>query len=138
MLKFHTDPIADRLSELTILGELRGRERRKFARHFEPIDASAGSVLITEDTLNHFTYFILEGEVDVYVDGEKVASLGPDSVVGERTLLGEVATNAQVVTATPVRALAVDHRVLRALADTHPSIKAALVDTAQRRAGVAA
>lgn len=131
---FTTNPTVDQLGELTIFGGLKGRVRRKLARHFETITADAGTTLIAEGTLNHYTYFILEGEVEVRVCGAVVATLGPDAVVGERTMLGEISTNAGVVCTTPVTALAVDHRALRALADDNPAVMKALVTTAEQRA----
>jgi CRP-like cAMP-binding protein len=130
---FPTDPTVTRLEELSILAALSGRDRRKLARHFQFISVEPGRELIHEGALNHFTYFILNGTVDVRVCGATVATLGADSVVGERTMLGEISTNAAVTAISKVEALAIDHRVLRGVADDHPEIRHAIESVAARR-----
>jgi CRP-like cAMP-binding protein len=64
-------------------------------------------------------YFLSRGAVDVVVDGERVAKVGPDSLLGEGGIsTGEPAT-ATVVTAGRVRYLEFEGVRLRRLLDTH-------------------
>ena len=116
------NPTDRRLAALSLFDGLRARDRRHLAQHAEVLTVPAGQVLIHEDQPNRFTYFVLEGRLDVEVDGELVASVGRDELVGERTLLGTRLATATVRTATECELVVLDHRALRASAEDHPAI----------------
>ena len=70
--------------------------------------------------------FITRGQVDILVDGQKVAECGPGSLVGEIGMsTGDPAT-ATAVCATPVRYLSFDARRLYRLLDTHDDLQDAV------------
>ena len=70
--------------------------------------------------------FIVRGEVDIVVDGRKVAGCGPGSLVGEIGLsTGDPAT-ATAVCATPVRYLGFDTNRLYRLLDNHTELQDAI------------
>jgi len=52
-------------------------------------------------------FLILDGIVDVEVDGEEVAELGPGALIGEMALLGEGKRTASVYATTPTRVVVV-------------------------------
>lgn len=69
-------------------------------------------------------FLILDGVVDVDVDGKVVAELGPGAVIGERALLEGGRRSATVTARTPVRVAvaaedAIDLDRLRVLSDSH-------------------
>jgi CRP-like cAMP-binding protein len=71
-------------------------------------------------------YFLSRGTADVIVDGERVAHVDPDSLIGEIGIsTGEPAT-ATVITASRVRYLEFDGARLRRLLDTHVDLLDAL------------
>jgi CRP-like cAMP-binding protein len=70
--------------------------------------------------------FITRGQVDVMVDGQKVAECGPGTLVGEIGMsTGDPAT-ATAVCATSVRYLSFDSRRLYRLLDTHDDLQDAV------------
>jgi len=115
-------PTERRLASSSLFDGLRARDLRELAPYVESTTARAGQVLIHEDLPNHFTYIVVTGRLDVIVDGETVATVGPDEVVGERTLLGERRANATVTAAVDADVLVIDHRALLVSASEHPEI----------------
>ncbi|MGZ6826621.1 MAG: cyclic nucleotide-binding domain-containing protein [Mycobacteriales bacterium] len=96
--------------------------------------------LIQQGATGYEFIVILEGQVEVVVDGHVVASLGPGDHVGEMALLDGSPRNASVIATTPVRALLVGSREFRALVAQVPSLdrKLLLSLTARLRQAVPA
>jgi hypothetical protein len=67
----------------------------------------AGEALITQGEEGQDLFLILDGVVDVEVDGEEVAELGPGTLIGELALLEGGKRTASVFATTPVRAVVV-------------------------------
>ena len=67
----------------------------------------AGEALITQGEEGQDLFLILDGVVDVEVDGEEVAELGPGALIGEMGLLEGGKRTASVFATTPVRAVVV-------------------------------
>ena len=82
--------------------------------------------LISEQTPADACYVILDGEVEVRVDGKPVAQLSAGSVVGEIGLLESRLRNATVVSATRVTVLHLVAEAFHALISSHPAIRTAL------------
>ncbi len=54
----------------------------------KPVNLSPGETLIQEGLFDQWVYFIIDGDLDVYIKGKKLGSTtGP--IVGERCILGE-------------------------------------------------
>lgn len=86
-----------------------------------PLAFDTGELLIHQGEPSPDAFVIAEGTAEVTIDGELVATLGPDSIVGERGVLtGE--TRAATVTATShlgVQVLSTDR--LRAIIESNPN-----------------
>jgi hypothetical protein len=67
----------------------------------------AGEQLIEQGEEGSQLFLILDGLVDVEVDGEEVAELGPGTLLGEMALLEGGTRTASVWATTPVRAVVV-------------------------------
>jgi Cyclic nucleotide-binding domain len=67
----------------------------------------AGEALIRQGEEGQDLFLILDGVVDVEVDGEEVAELGPGTLIGEMALLEGGKRTASVFATTPVRAVVV-------------------------------
>ena len=89
--------------------------------------------LIRQGVQGYEFIIVLEGEVDVIVDGHVVASLGPGDHVGEMALLDGSPRNASVVAKNEVRALLVGSREFRALVDQVPSLDRKLLISLTQR-----
>ena len=89
--------------------------------------------LIKQGTTGYEFIVILEGEVDVVIDGHVIAALGPGDHVGEMALLDGAPRNANVIAKTEVRALLVGSREFRALVDQVPSLDRKLLISLTQR-----
>jgi Cyclic nucleotide-binding domain len=67
----------------------------------------AGEALMEQGEEGQELFLILDGIVDVEVDGEEVAELGPGTLLGEMALLEGGKRTASVYATTPVRAVVV-------------------------------
>jgi CRP-like cAMP-binding protein len=70
--------------------------------------------------------FVLRGQIDIVVDGRKVAEVGPGSLVGETGISTGEAAMATAVCATPVRYLGFEAGRLYRLLDSHGELQAAV------------
>ena len=69
----------------------------------EPERREAGETLVEQGAEGDELFLLLDGMLDVIVDGEVVAELGPGAIVGERALLEEGVRTATLRTATPAK-----------------------------------
>lgn len=83
-----------------------------------------GRCLVEQGSAGTELFLLLDGALDVEVDGEPVAQVGPGAVIGERTLFegGRRTATLRAVTACRVATAALDQldqQALRDLADSH-------------------
>jgi CRP-like cAMP-binding protein len=89
-------------------------------------DVAAGTTLTRAGEAVEELGFVTRGQVDVVVDGRRIAEIGPGSLVGEVGMsTGDPAT-ATAVCATPVRYLAFDARRLYRMLDAHTDLQDAI------------
>jgi CRP/FNR family cyclic AMP-dependent transcriptional regulator len=94
--------------------------------------------LIHQQTPSDACYVILSGEADVFVKGEKVATITTGAVVGEAGLTGHKLRNASVTSTTPLDLLHIEAEEFTALIERRPALKAALLSrTAEAAAATA-
>lgn len=123
----------DKLAEIPFFDGWTNEELAHVDRVAEWVGYDPLEVLIKQGSTGYEFLVILEGEVDVIIDGQVIASLGPGDHVGEMALLDGKPRNASVVAKTPVRALLVASREFRALVDQVPSLDRKLLVSLTRR-----
>lgn len=79
----------------------------------DEVDVKAGRTLITQGQSGDTFYVLLDGEVDVSVDGKHRATLGPGSFFGEISMLDRGPATATAVTKTPARLMVMSHAQFR-------------------------
>lgn len=102
------------LSKLVMAGAMKPRIRC----------LAAGEVLASQGEPGNSIYLVLDGVVDVCVDGRPVGDLGPGAVLGERAVIETARRTATVTAVTPVKvaevtAQALDIAALQQLAANH-------------------
>jgi CRP-like cAMP-binding protein len=107
------DPKIDQLRHIKLFERCSKDELKLLAHNTDEVDLKAGRTLITEGKLNDTFYLVLDGELEVKVDGNERRHLGPGDVFGEISMLSESPATATVTTLTPVRALVMSHMQFR-------------------------
>jgi len=102
------DPLEDFLFK-TVLANFPPAEVRSFVALGAEGDLPASSILIRENTEIQHLFCVLKGNVDVLMNGNIVAKLGPGRFVGEMSLLTRSQTRADVVASSDAKLLAWTH-----------------------------
>ena len=92
---------AKSLERVPLFAGLSHKDRDKIARWADAIDLPAGKHLLEEGRLPHEFFVIVDGEVEVSHEGERLATLGPGDFFGEIALIEHGRRTASVVTTTP-------------------------------------
>jgi MFS family permease len=88
----------------------------RLARNLIPVSVPGGSAVITQGASGDRFYAIVQGGVEVLVDGSPLTTLGPGGSFGEIALIRDVPRTATVITTTDSRLLALDRdEFLRAI-----------------------
>jgi CRP-like cAMP-binding protein len=90
-----------RLERVPLFAGLSPKEREKVARWADTVDLPEGKHLLDEGRLPHEFFVILEGEVEVLHEGNRLATLGPGDFFGEIALIEHGRRTASVVTTAP-------------------------------------
>jgi hypothetical protein len=91
---------------------------------FERRELDAGEALVHQEDEGRELFLLLDGLLDVEVDGEEVAEIGPGALLGERSLLEGGRRTATLWATTPARVVvippeAIDEAALAELAAAH-------------------
>jgi CRP-like cAMP-binding protein len=92
---------AKSLERVPLFAGLSHREREQVARRADTVDLPAGRHLLDEGRLPHEFFVILDGEVEVTHEGQRVATLGPGDFFGEIALIEHTRRTASVVATSP-------------------------------------
>lgn len=93
----------------------------------------AGTVLAHEGVAGRDAFVILDGSVDVSIEGDVLATLGKDEIVGELSLLLHEPRQASVTAATEVRLLVIEPGRFDVLLEQVPAISRHLLVALARR-----
>jgi CRP-like cAMP-binding protein len=91
------------------------------ARSLEAVSADAGTTIMAQGEPGDRYYAIAEGELEVLVDGVRVATLGRGEGFGEIALLHRVPRTAAVATLTPARLYALEMAPFVEVITGHPA-----------------
>jgi MFS family permease len=114
------------LQKLPIFAPLPAPQLERLASQLVPVDATAGTEVITQGEPGDNFYVIESGSFDVTVDGVRTGELGPGESFGEIALLRDVPRTATVKALTDGRLQALGrHEFVDAVAGHPPSARAA-------------
>lgn len=112
----------ERLRSMPFFGDLDEYDLAQVARWVDEIEAEPGDRMIEQGTMPYELFVIESGEVDVFRDGERLATLAAGDVVGEIALLAQHRRMASVVAKTDVLALALPVDALGSLTSEMPEL----------------
>jgi putative peptide zinc metalloprotease protein len=96
------------LRELPPFASLEPDELSDLLRHGDWVTFAPGEVIIHQGDVGDAFYAIRSGQAEVSRDGERIATMGPGTHVGEIALLSNVPRTATVTASTPLRAYRLD------------------------------
>lgn len=112
----------DHLQDVRLFSSCTVKELTQLARASDQIAVDDGTTIVTQGSLGHDFYLILEGRAAVLRDGEQVAELGPGEYFGELALLDGATRNATVTATEASTLLVLGQREFAAVLDTTPGV----------------
>jgi CRP-like cAMP-binding protein/Zn-dependent protease len=96
------------LRELEVFSRLEADELKEVLERGAWLNVPPGEVIIEQGDIGDAFYAIRSGRVEVYEEGVRTRTMGPNSAFGEIALLFDVPRTASVVAVTPVRCFRLD------------------------------
>lgn len=121
------DEKIDLLRELPLFARARRRELRRLAAATDLVSADAGRVLCRAERRAVETYIVVDGTVEVVVQGTTVASLRRGAIVVEPGVIDGEPRAADVVAATDVTLLVIHISALTGLVETSQAFRNAVL-----------
>ena len=90
-MPFHKGDVnatVDDLRHIALFASMSNADLAKLAKLGEHVDAVEGAVLMDQGDVGVECFLILEGEAGVVINGERIVTVGPGSIVGEMALVG--------------------------------------------------
>ena len=114
--------IDERLGEVPLFAGLDKKHLRAISSLATPIDVAEGRTLTREGEFGHEFIIVLEGEADVKVGDDVVATRGPGEYFGEIALVANRPRTATVTAKTPMKVEVIGRREFQTMLHDNPSI----------------
>jgi len=96
-----------------------------------------GQIIVTQGTPGQAFYLILDGQVEIFRDGQSLGTFGPGDFFGEMSLLDQAPRSATIKALEATNCLMLSSWDFKALLESHPSIAVKLLEVLSRRLRVA-
>ena len=104
-----------------------------FADEENPRVCEAGEAIFSAFDMGWEMYVVLEGQVELTIDGKVLEILGPGEPFGEMALLDAAPRSASVIALTPLRALRLRRAEFNQAAAAHPELLQGVVRVLAQR-----
>ena len=105
------------------------------SRVSEDLEVPAGKVLCRQGEIGHEFFVIIDGEIDVTRDGERLGTRSSGDFFGEIALLEEIPRTATVTAKTPLRFFVLTRQAFTRLIDANPRVERKVLRALARRVG---
>jgi CRP-like cAMP-binding protein len=112
------------LSKLEFFEGFSADELARVREMAENVSAEAGAVLMEQGDVGQEAFVICSGQAGVFVNGHRVAAIGPGSAVGEMALLDRHPRSATVKALTDLELLSFDSDRFQQLLESMPKAAA--------------
>ncbi|HEX8803698.1 MAG TPA: cyclic nucleotide-binding domain-containing protein [Acidimicrobiales bacterium] len=112
----------DHLASVPLFAGCTTKELRDIAKATVELSLDEGKEFVSQGNVGREAFVIVEGTADVYRGQQKIATLGPGSMVGELALLDHGPRTATVVAAEPMTVLVLGPREFSGLLDEVPTL----------------
>ncbi|HZQ50292.1 MAG TPA: cyclic nucleotide-binding domain-containing protein [Candidatus Dormibacteraeota bacterium] len=116
------DAKVEALSRVPLFSGCTPRELEFIAAHTDEVSVPAGKELTRQGALGHTFYVLLDGEVDVTIDGRHRTKLHAGDFFGEISMLDQGEGTATIVTTKPCRLMVMSHAQFRDVVKSHDGI----------------
>ena len=124
----------DVLRKVPLFASCTDEELGEIALAADELALPAGAELTKQGAVGREFVIVMEGDVEVHRDGEKVDTASGHDFFGEMALLHGEPRNATVTTTSPVRALVLTHAAFHRLIEGSPELAAKIERAAAERA----
>ncbi|MDQ3994887.1 MAG: cyclic nucleotide-binding domain-containing protein [Actinomycetota bacterium] len=133
MALFSHDTKADALGRAPLFEGLSRDELKELAKLSEDLEVSEGKVLCREGETAQEFFVIVDGEVDVTQDGERVATLSDGDFFGEIALLEDIPRTATVTAKAPLRFFVLTRQAFWSLIERQPDVERKILRALAKR-----
>jgi CRP-like cAMP-binding protein len=116
------DSKLDHLAQVRLFSACTKKELALLGKASDEVTVAAGKEVVTEGTVGHEFFLILDGQASVIRHGKKVATLGPGQYFGEMALLDKGVRTASIRTETPALLLVLGQREFSGVLDEVPAL----------------
>ncbi len=119
--------IDERLANVPLFANLDKKHLRQISSLATPIDVPEGKALTKEGDIGHEFIIVLEGEAEVKVGDDIVATRGPGDYFGEIALVANRPRTATVIAKTPMKLEVIGRREFQTMLHDNPTIATELL-----------
>lgn len=133
MFRRTPDRKIERIRQIGLFRAFSDKELEDVARHVDEVDADTGEVLTRQGAKGQEVLVIVEGGARVERDGQELAALGPNDVVGEMSIIDQQPQSATVTVTEPSRLLVMHRTDLVRLMDEVPGFTRKVLESVVQR-----
>jgi CRP/FNR family cyclic AMP-dependent transcriptional regulator len=127
------DEKLDQLKRVPLFAGLGRRELEELGTLADEIDVADGRVLTRQGETGEEFFVVLDGAVQVDVNGSVISTLGKGDFLGEIALVDGKPRTATTRAVGPTRLLVVGHRGFHQLMDDFPTVKTCVLEALAAR-----
>jgi CRP/FNR family transcriptional regulator, cyclic AMP receptor protein len=133
MSLFSHDRKMEALRRAPLFEGLSRGELIQLARVTEDLEVPAGRVLCRESEIGHEFFVIVDGEVEITRQGERVSTAGSGDFFGEIAVIEEIPRMATVTATTPLRFFVLRRQDFHKVLETSPTVERKVLRALARR-----
>jgi CRP/FNR family transcriptional regulator, cyclic AMP receptor protein len=130
---FSHDTKVDSLRKAPLFADLSKDELQELAKVTEDLEVQPGKVLCREGELASEFFVIVDGDVEVTRDGQRLRTLGSGEFFGEIALLEEMPRTATVTAISPLRFFVLTRQSFWGMVNRSPEVERKLLRALAKR-----
>jgi CRP-like cAMP-binding protein len=131
---FSQDTKVESLRRAPLFENLSKSELEHLAKRTEDLEVEPGKVLCREGEPAQEFFVIIDGEVEVTRNGERIRTLGPGDFFGEIALLEDIPRTATVTAITPLRFFVLTRQSFWSMVESMPDVDRKILRALAKRA----
>jgi len=121
------------LKSIDLFSEIPENDLLTLAMEFETIQYSSGKVVINQGDIGTSMYVLINGEVDVNIDGKVVATLGEKNIFGELAIFDPEPRSATILTTKDTTLFKIESDVIYDLISKYSNVARGIIKILSKR-----